>query len=155
MARQLNKLSQLKVKAIKEKGTYHDGGGLYLCVAATEAKSWRFFYMLNGKAREMGLGSLEAVTLAEARVKMADCKKLLAAKIDPIDAREDEQAKARLAAASRTTFENCANSYIEAHKDGWKNKKHIQQCGNTLSAPVRSMTKYISIFATINGGRLR
>jgi len=68
MARQLNKLSQLKVKAIKEKGTCHDGGGLYLCVAESGAKSWRLFYTLNGKSREMGLGSFEAVSLADGQV---------------------------------------------------------------------------------------
>ncbi len=136
MARQLNILSQLRVKAIKDKGSYHDGGGLYLCVSASGAKSWRFFYMLNGKSREMGLGTVAAVSLAEARLKMADCRKLLAAKIDPIEARDANEAKARLAEANKTSFEDCANSYIDAHKDGWKNKKHIQQWTNTLKTYV-------------------
>jgi integrase len=74
--------------------------------------------------------------LSEARLKMAECRKFLAAKIDPIEARNADNAKARLAEANKTSFEDCTNSYIDAHRDGWKNEKHIQQWSNTLKTYV-------------------
>lgn len=43
----------------------HDGGGLYLQIAATGAKSWIYRYMLDGRAREMGLGPLHVISLSE------------------------------------------------------------------------------------------
>ena len=46
---------------------YADGAGLYLLVGPTGAKSWIYRFMLNGKAREMGLGPMHTIGLAEAR----------------------------------------------------------------------------------------
>lgn len=126
MARKLNQLSATKVKTAP-KGWYHDGGGLYLQVTDTAARSWVFCYMLNGRERQMGLGSVGAVSLADARGKLADCKKLLAQKIDPIEVRKSDEAKARYAAASGTTFEECAKAYIATHIGSWRNAKHIKQ----------------------------
>ena len=129
-------LTTLKIKATNNEGAYPDGGGLYLRVNKRGARSWLFCYTLYGKPREMGLGSLDAVTLAEARTKRDECKKLLAAKIDPIDARNVEQAKARLQAAHSVLFKECAEMYFEANKSGWKNKKHTQQFTNTFKTYV-------------------
>ena len=70
-----------------------DGGGLYLQVGESSAKSWLYRFMLNGRAREMGLGSLRAVSLASAREKAARCRALLADGIDPIEARKAERSK--------------------------------------------------------------
>jgi hypothetical protein len=63
---------------------YPDGAGLYLQVTSEGAKSWIFRFSLNGKAREMGLGSLSGVSLADARVKAAECRRLRQDGIDPI-----------------------------------------------------------------------
>ena len=46
-----------------------DGDGLYLQVTGSQARSWIFRYRWNGKHHEMGLGSLKAVSLADAREK--------------------------------------------------------------------------------------
>lgn len=62
-------LSVVEVQKIKKPGMYADGGGLYLSVGITGAKSWIFRFMLRGKARAMGLGSVRFVSLAEARDK--------------------------------------------------------------------------------------
>lgn len=57
MARALNKLSDNSVKAAKKSGRHSDGGGLYLYVGPTGAKSWVFVWTRDGKKREMGLGA--------------------------------------------------------------------------------------------------
>lgn len=52
---------------IEEAGRYYDVRNLALIVDASGRKSWAFLYMLNGRSREMSLGSLVNVSLAEAR----------------------------------------------------------------------------------------
>ena len=71
MARRIDRLTDRTIKAKKEKGYYADGDGLYLQISATGAKSWIFRFKRDGKARDMGLGSFPAVSLAEARQKRA------------------------------------------------------------------------------------
>jgi integrase len=92
--------------------------------------------MLHGQAREMGLGPLHIVTLAEAREKAREARRLRHEGIDPIEARKAKQAEERLAAATAMTFQECAERYIEAHKPGWKNPKHAKQWPSTLETYV-------------------
>jgi hypothetical protein len=94
MPRTVEKLSPLKVQKRKRPGLYGDGAGLWLHVGPTGGKSWVYRFMLAGTAREMGLGPLHTISLAEARQAAAECRKLRLAGIDPIDAR-DEKRKAR------------------------------------------------------------
>ena len=115
---------------------YPDGGGLYLQVAASGARSWVYRYMLNGRPRYMGLGPFHTVTLADARVKATEARRLRLAGVDPINARDDALGKARLEAARSITFKDAAERYMEAHKAGWRNAKHADQWRNTLSAYV-------------------
>lgn len=133
MARGIQKLSALKVDRAKKAGYYSDGGGLYLQVTGSGAKSWLFRFMLSGRAREMGLGPLHTVSLAEARIKAADCRKQLLEGIDPIEARKSARDAARLAATKSITFQKCADAYVEAHRAGWKSAKHAEQWENTLA----------------------
>ena len=133
MTRTTSKLSAITVSRIKQKGLYSDGGGLCLRVKDSGGKFWVLRYMLDGKAREMGLGALHALTLAEAREKTADCRKQLASKIDPIAARDDAQTQKKVDSAKAKTFKECAQAYIEAHEKSWRNAKHAQQWGNTLA----------------------
>lgn len=132
MAREIGKLSALKVNKVKDKGLYADGGNLYLQVTKTGAKSWIFRYMVDGKAKSMGLGALNAISLADARIKAADCRKQISEGFDPMLVRKDEREKSKLAAARSMTFEQSATAYIAAQESGWKSKKHKQQWSNTL-----------------------
>jgi integrase len=126
-------MSGLAVTRATEKGLYHDGGGLYLQVTASGAKSWIYRYMLDGRAREMGLGPLHVIPLSEARTRAAECRRLRLDGIDPIEARKGQRDRARLEAATAMTFDACATAYIEAHQAGWQNAKHRDQWRNTLS----------------------
>src|SRR5882724_8506068 len=129
--RALNKLTTLGVKHLKP-GLHGDGGGLYLQVSETGARSWIFRFMLAGRSREMGLGSISTFTLAEARERARAQRQLLADGVDPIEQRKAQQAQAALAKAQTVPFEECAKQYIDAHKTGWKNAKHGDQWGSTL-----------------------
>jgi integrase len=110
-----------------------DGAGLYLQVSAGGTKSWIFRFMLNHRAREMGLGPVDAIPLAEARKRAAECRRMRHDGIDPIEARKAERDQKKLEAAKAMTFDACAAAYIEAHKPSWKNAKHRDQWPNTLN----------------------
>lgn len=133
MAQPFNRLSAVGVRGFAQKGMYHDGGGLYLQVSAGGAKSWIFRFMLDGRAREMGLGPLHAIPLAEARKRAAECRRMRVDGIDPIEVRSAQRVQRRLAAATAMSFEQCAEAYIAAHKAGWKNSKHAAQWPSTLA----------------------
>lgn len=135
-------MSKLTVRAVEKiiktgtPGTTGDGGGLYLQIAHNGSPSWLYRFQLNGKRRNMGLGSCELVTLAEAREKAAGARKLVSEGLDPIEARKEQDHAAK---AATITFDDCVSDYIAAHRAGWKNAKHAQQWENTLAtyaAPV-------------------
>ncbi len=132
MARTIQKLKPLTVSKATKPGVYGDGAGLYLQVGPTGGKSWLFRYMLNGKAREMGLGAVHTITLTEARAKATECRKQLIAGHDPIEVRNAAATARRQQEATALTFKQCAEEYIKTHKEGWKNAKHISQWENTL-----------------------
>ena len=54
-----NGLTALRVKRARKPGRHADGGGLYLAVSESGAKSWVFLWKRSGKRRAMGLGSAE------------------------------------------------------------------------------------------------
>ena len=80
--------------------------------------------------------ALHAVTLAQARIRAADARRLLLDGHDPIAARHAARAAARVASARTMTFDECAEAYIEAHRAGWKNAVHAAQWSSTLKTYV-------------------
>ena len=147
MARTLGKLTALKVSRDLTPGMYADGAGLYLQVTGAGAKSWIFRYSLHGKAREMGLGSVSSISLADARIKAAECRRLRQEGIDPIEARKSLREQAALDAAKTTTFKEAAATYIASHKAGWRNTKHASQWANTLATYAEPVLGKLSIQA--------
>lgn len=127
-------MSARTVASATEPGYHCDGAGLYLQVSPSGTKSWIFRFALHGRAREMGLGALATTSLAQARAKAHECRKLLHDGVDPIEARRAERAAARLSAAKAMTFDACAQAYIAAHEGGWRNEKHRAQWASTLAA---------------------
>jgi integrase len=124
-------LSFARIKSLTKPGRYADGGGLYLQVDATRAeiknsaqrRSWLFRYMLNGRARAMGLGPYPEVSLVEAREKAFECRKLLVRGIDPLANRPKPL---------RTTFESCAEGYVSSYSAGWRSETHKDQWTTSL-----------------------
>jgi integrase len=136
MARTTEKLTALAVTQAKRRGYYGDGGGLFLQISATGSKSWVFRFKENGRLREMGLGPVHTVSLAEARQKALEGRKARLEGRDPIADRRALRAAAKLDAAKAMSFEACAERYIAAHKAGWKNPKHAAQWPSTLGTYV-------------------
>ena len=131
--RTLNRLSAMQVSRAKRPGVFSDGGGLYLQVSPTLAKSWLFRYMRGGRARGMGLGPLHTISLAEARDKALDCRKQLLNGVDPLDERRSRRKAAQQALATSLPFRECASKYIESHRSSWKNKRSASQWENSLA----------------------
>ena len=89
-----NKLNEAKCKAARadEKPVkLFDGGGLYVFVSPTGAKTWRVSYRLNGKAQQKSLGPYPAVSLAEARRKREELKGDLREGADPMAERKRQR----------------------------------------------------------------
>lgn len=136
-----NALTPLTMKNAKP-GRYADGGGLQLLVKPTGARSWVYRFMLNGKARDIGLGAAGpgGMSLADARDHAAALRLKVKAGIDPLEERDREAAEALAAAQAAkvtgTTFRNVAATYIAANEESWRNPKHRQQWRNTLATYV-------------------
>jgi integrase len=128
MTRIANKLTAVKVERASKRGLYGDGNGLYLQIAKHGTKSWLLRYMLNGQARNMGLGPLHSVTLAEARERAREARSQIAQGHDPLSGK-----KVHARNLSRT-FDVCAREFIEAHGPTFKNPKHRAQWGSSLAA---------------------
>jgi integrase len=113
-----------------------DGGGLYLQVTKAGVPSWIFRWRPAGAARERyhGLGPLHTISLAEARAKALECRKIKLEGRDPIEERRARQQVSKLAVAKSLTFKECAERYISAHAAGWRNQKHAAQWPATLDA---------------------
>ena len=131
--RESNRLTALKVSKTHAPGRYGDGGGLYLQVSHSHTKSWVFRFMRNGRTREMGLGPVDIVSLADAREKARVARKLLLDGSDPIETRREAKLKALADETKTKTFKECAEAYMKAHRAGWKNAKHIWQWETSLS----------------------
>jgi integrase len=132
--RVISRLSAQEVKKLsKVPGRHSDGGGLVLQVdPRSGVASWVFRYMLDGRARTPGLGSVHLVSLKEAREKALAMRKLLLDGIDPLDEKHAARLATHAARAKTLTFEECAAAYIAAHSAGWRNPKHAAQWPSTL-----------------------
>ncbi len=152
MARGAGRLSPLKFRKLsKIEGLHCDGGGLYFQVTKGKdgqlRRSWLFRFALprtvvsrNGrprqKSRDMGLGSLNTFSLAEAREAARRCRQLRAEGIDPIEHRKAQRAAAAIEASKARTFDECRDAYLKEHRSKWRNLKHATEWTTTLRAYV-------------------
>lgn len=155
MARAVERLTALKVEKIKKPGLYADGGGLCLRVTPEGARNWVLRYMLNGRARWMGLGPLALYGLQDARARALEARRKRHEGLDPIEARRAERARQRLDAAKSVTFKQCAEAYIAAHRSGWRNAKHAGQWSATLATYAYPHIGELSVQAVDTGLVLR
>ena len=81
MVRAIQRLSDTTLKALKRAGRpalHPDGAGLYFRVGSKDACSWLYRYMLDGRAREMGLGAYPEISLSAARGAAGEARELKA-----------------------------------------------------------------------------
>lgn len=113
-------LTDVKVRNAKPSSKprkMYDGGGLYLEVAPSGGKLWRFKYRFNGKEKRLALGKWPEVTLKDARVRRDEARRLLANEIDPGEHRK--VAKAAKTEASENSFESVAREWYSKHAPRW------------------------------------
>jgi integrase len=136
MAQEINRLKAIDIPRLTEPGMYPDGDGLYLQVKSAAARSWVYRYTLQGKARWMGLGSAQSLSLAAARQKRNGERQKIKAGVDPVAVAKVEAAAERAAKEAATakvvTFADCVDGYLDDHNQSWRNPKHRQQWRNTL-----------------------
>jgi integrase len=115
-------LSARKVETAKP-GRHGDGRGLFLFVKPTGSRSWVMRYQMQGRRRDLGLGAYPDVSLAMARERAAEARRLIANGEDPITRKRQANPK---------TFKEAALELIESKRPGWKNTKHAAQWTSTL-----------------------
>jgi len=133
-----HKLTDAKIKTLTTPKRYADGAGLFLQVTRGEAgdvrRSWFVRLRLpDGRVRDMGLGTYELLSLADARVKSVALRAEAKADRDPLAARQAAKAETRIAAAKSITFKRAAEDYIRQHAHLWRNAKHVAQWSATLT----------------------
>ncbi|MEQ5223662.1 integrase arm-type DNA-binding domain-containing protein [Providencia alcalifaciens] len=111
-------LNVKQIEALKPKSkTYKvsDGGSLYLEITSRGSKYWRMKYRRPNDKKEdrLAFGVWPTVSLAEARAKRDEAKKLLANGIDP----KAEQKGAQLEAEGAFTFEHVAREWHSKQKN--------------------------------------
>jgi integrase len=134
----MGKLTVLAVQREKRPGYYADGDHLYLQVSPTGTKSWIFRYRQAGHRsrncrpvnRDMGLGSADTFSLAEARERAREQRQLLAQGLDPIEQRR--QARQAAMAQETVTFAQAVERYMSRPRH-WRNDKHRKQWASTLN----------------------
>ncbi len=132
------KLGPLEVSRQTVPGKYPDGDGLYLVVASPTSRNWSYRYWFNGKERWHGLGSLQDVSLKEARLAR-DAARLrvkgdrTTPGVDIVEAKRAarEEAKIVETTTAEPTFKECAESYIKANEAEWS-AKHAAQWPSSL-----------------------
>ena len=104
-------------------GRYSDGRGLILLVKPGGARSWVVRYQINGRRRDMGLGSWPEISLSMARERALDARRIIALGRDPLN----EKSKVK-----KLLFRDAAAALIAAKQNGWRNAKHAAQWTATL-----------------------
>lgn len=110
-------LTDTKLRTLKPTGKLYkmpDRDGLYVAVTPTGTVSFRFNYRINGRQETLTLGRYGAggLTLGEARDKLNEAKKMIAAGKSP--AREKSREKARTNAGE--TFGAWAQKWLDLHQ---------------------------------------
>lgn len=114
------------VRNLREPGRYGDGNGLYLVVDPSGAKRWLLRVVVQGKRRDIGLGGLSLVTLAEAREKAVAFRRIAREGGDPLAERQ------KAVVLSVPTFAEAAERVYADHRTTWRNEKHAAQWITTL-----------------------
>lgn len=120
MPKRIVGLSDIQVKTTKPKEKDYklsDGYGLYLLVTPSGGKLWRFQYRFNDKQKLLALGSYPAITLADARKRREDARKLLANGVDPSEIKKAQ--KTATVAENENSFEVIAREWHAKFTPTW------------------------------------
>lgn len=109
-------LSDAKVRSAKARSASYkltDEKGLYLQVTPAGGRLWRLFYRFGGKQKTLAFGSYPEITLARAREKRDEARRLLAEGVDPSAKRKAEKL------ATANTFKAVAEEFLTLKSPEW------------------------------------
>ncbi len=118
-------LTSLHIRNLKEPGRYNDGDGLFLELTGPNKGNWQLRATVNGRRRDIGLGSLALVSLKEARDAAFELRRDIQRGIDPVAERKRRKLEI-------LTFKAAALRVHAEQKASWKNGKHQDQWITTL-----------------------
>jgi integrase len=121
----MGRLTPLQIRNLKEPGRYSDGDGLYLELTGQNKGNWQLRATVNGRRREIGLGSMALVSLKEARDAAFELRRDIQRGIDPVAERKRRRLEI-------LTFKAAALRVHAEQKASWKNGKHQDQWITTL-----------------------
>ena len=133
-----NKLTSLSLKKITQPGRYGDGNNLYLKVEETGSRRWILRLSINGKRRDMGLGSFSFINLNDARELAEKYNKLAKSGIDPVQERLKEKGLS-------ITFKECVYKVYALNKPTWKTELLGRQWINFFEHHVFPIIGHLSI----------
>jgi integrase len=123
MPKRIKPLSSLEVEKAKPRDKEYklsDGGGLYLLVTTSGGKLWRLQYRFNGKQKGLAFGSYPEISLADARQRREDARKLIATDIDPCEIKKDQKGREQeQKKIDSNTFEKIAREWFAKQLPVW------------------------------------
>ncbi|EAS0612603.1 tyrosine-type recombinase/integrase [Salmonella enterica] len=139
MPRITTPLNHTEIKAARpadKEYTLQDGNGLYLLIKPNGSKIWRFRYCRPGDSQRvlLSFGSLDEVTLADARKRREEYRTMLAKGIDP--QRHQQQQQEAESIRRNNTFRKVATNWYEM-------KQAQNLAPNTIKDIWRSLEKYV------------
>ncbi len=120
MPKRITPLSDIQINKAKPKDKNYklnDGFGLYLLVTSTGGKLWRFDYRFDSKRKVIALGAYPTVTLADARKRRDEARKLLENGVDPGEIKKMQKLTGR--ALRENTFEIVAHEWHKKFSGQW------------------------------------
>jgi integrase len=122
-----------RAKAAEKAYSMGDGGGLYLWVKPTGGKLWRWSYRFEGKEKLMSLGKYPDVSLAQARERHTEARKLLATGVDPMALRKAEKTAEKVAVEN--SFQSVTAQWLEHWQEG-KSPRHVDSVRRRMAADI-------------------
>ncbi|EBV8289164.1 tyrosine-type recombinase/integrase, partial [Salmonella enterica] len=113
----LNDMQIRRAKPEAKAYTLGDGQGLSLLIEPNGSKSWRFRYRFAGKPKMISLGVYPTITLADARSRRDDARKLVAEGKNPSEVRKER--KIALQTESESAFEKIATEWHQMKSTKW------------------------------------
>jgi len=113
------RLTKRDIERATKRRKYSDGRGLFLSVSKNGRKTWAFCYTFNGRAREMGLGSIDFMSIDDARDEAVRLRKLVRSGVDPLAERRVESKIVARKKRTDCTFKKVAERLIERKRHEW------------------------------------
>ncbi len=137
-------LTDFAIKSLKPKEKLYrvlDSDGLFIEVATSGSKLWRFQYSYHGKKSMMSLGKYTTVSLTQARAKRLECQTLLADGINPTtQKKQDKLAQIEAETLARNnayTFEQAFLAWYDKKSGTWSSTNYAKDVLSRFNSHIK------------------